>query len=458
MWAYAWGYLTEHWQVAANFILIAATHNAAAILTQNVVQRRRRSQKPEIVYWTVKMLAQDLFLAIIMGGYMESHRGLYIFYVVLKSVTAVTNFLILYYTYEGGAVRTALYGMASELVSVSVGGIVLFVLYKGKADMQEIIYLCPFTWKSLLFPVLCSVIFFTVYLLFGKQLKKLRDYPIRHRKFWVVFFVTYICITLAQSFLKYRTIIVGVYAVNFLVTGAAAAAVILCALRLYAKYRQQIIKENEFLKLQGRLMLLHMEAVREQILRMEADQEMIAGQIEEIQKMGRGKDTDHRIEKYLQRLRESYRSLGAGTYSDDLMADAVIYHYSRIFSEMGIRPEISFRTYRKGCLRGEVTAEILINLLETAVTENRQVAPTERFLRLQGGIVKNQAVFRMECPIGKYRWKKPGTVSYTTLKNWARRQGGLSGIRRDNGCLQIWIVLEGEKNEMVGRTDRSAAV
>lgn len=458
MWAYAWEYLTEQWQVAANFILIAATHNAAAILTQNVVQRRRRSQKPEIIYWTVKMLVQDLFLAIIMGGYMKSHRGLYLFYVVLKSVTAVTNFLILYYTYEGGAVRTALYGMASELISVSVGSIVLFVLYKGKADMQEIIYFCPFTWKSLLFPVLCSAIFLMAYLLFGKQLKKLRDRPIRHRKFWMVFFVTYICITLVQSFLKYRTIIVGIYAVNFLITGAAAVAVIFFALKLYAKYRHQIIKENEFLKLQGRLMLLHMEAVREQIRRMKADQEMIAGQMEEIRKMGTGKDTGHRAEKYLLRLQESYRSLEAGTYSDDLMADAVIYHYSRIFSEMGIRPEISFRTYRKGCLRGEVTAEILINLLETAVTENGQAAPKERFLRLQGGTVKNQAVFRMECPIGKYRWKKPGTVFYTTLKNCARRQDGLIGIRRDNGCQQIWIVLEGKKNEMGGRTDRSAAV
>ena len=258
MWAYAWEYLTEHGQVAVNFILIAATHNSMAILMQNVVQRRRRSQKPEIAYWTVKMLVQDLFLAIIMGGYMESHRGLYLFYVVLKSVTAVTNFLILYYTYEGGAVRTALYGMASELISVSVGSIVLFVLYKGKADMQEIIYFCPFTWKSLLFPVLCSAIFLMAYLLFGKQLKKLRDRPIRHRKFWIVFFVTYICITLVQSFLKYRTIIVGIYAVNFLITGAAAVAVIFFALKLYAKYRHQIIKEIEFLKLQGRLMLLHM--------------------------------------------------------------------------------------------------------------------------------------------------------------------------------------------------------
>lgn len=79
MWAYAGEFLTEQWRVAVNFALIAATQNAIAIMMQNIMQRRRRSQKPEIAYWTLKVLIQDLFLAIIMGGYMESHIGLYIF-------------------------------------------------------------------------------------------------------------------------------------------------------------------------------------------------------------------------------------------------------------------------------------------------------------------------------------------------------------------------------------------
>ena len=98
MWAYAGEFLTEQWRVAVNFALIAATQNAIAIMMQNIMQRRRRSQKPEIAYWTLKVLIQDLFLAIIMGGYMESHIGLYIFYIILKVITSVTNFLILYYT------------------------------------------------------------------------------------------------------------------------------------------------------------------------------------------------------------------------------------------------------------------------------------------------------------------------------------------------------------------------
>ena len=132
MWAYAGEFLSEQWRVAVNFILIAVTQITIAILAQNVVQRRKRSQKPEIIYWTVKMLIQDLFLAIIMGGYMESHGGIYTFYVILKAITSVTNFLILYYTYEGDAAKTALFGMGAELASVSIGGVSMVVVYRGK--------------------------------------------------------------------------------------------------------------------------------------------------------------------------------------------------------------------------------------------------------------------------------------------------------------------------------------
>ena len=250
---------------------------------QNIMQRRRRSQKPEIAYWTLKVLIQDLFLAIIMGGYMESHIGLYIFYIILKVITSVTNFLILYYTYAGGAVKTALCGMGAELASVSIGGISLFVIYRGDADLQQVAYLYPVSWRSLLFSALCFVIFAVVYLVAGKYLKMLRDYQIKHKKFWMAFFVTYICITIAQIFLEYSAVVVNAYAFNFLILASAGAMIILTVLRLYGKYRRQIFRENEFLKTRRRLMLLHMEAVREQILRMESEQKMIDAQMDEIQ-------------------------------------------------------------------------------------------------------------------------------------------------------------------------------
>lgn len=457
MWAYAGEFLTEQWRVAVNFVLIAATQNAIAIMMQNIMQRKRRSQKPEIVYWTLKVLVQDLFLAIIMGGYMESHIGLYIFYIFLKGITSVTNFLILYYTYADGAVKTALCGMGAELASVSIGGISLFVIYRGDADLQQVAYLYPVSWRSLLFSAFCFAIFTVVYLVSGKYLKRLRDCQIKHKKFWMAFFVTYICITLAQAFFAYRVIVVGIYIINFLVAASAGAVLIFTFLRLYEKYRQEIYRENEFLKTCRKLMLLHMEAVRAQILRMETELKMIDDQMKEIREMELKKSGDKRIREYLLRLKESYGTLQAGTYSDDFMVDAVLYHYGRIFSEMGIQPEISFRTYRRYCLSEGDAAEILMNLLEAGVSENMHAEDkTKCFLRLQGGTVKNQVIFRMECRRGKYRWKKTGGISFGVLKHCIKRLGGHIRIIRNPQQIEINIALE--RGEKYGGTDRSVTI
>lgn len=444
MWAYAGEFLTEQWRVAVNFALIAATQNAIAIMMQNIMQRRRRSQKPEIAYWTLKVLIQDLFLAIIMGGYMESHIGLYIFYIILKVITSVTNFLILYYTYAGGAVKTALCGMGAELASVSIGGISLFVIYRGDADLQQVAYLYPVSWRSLLFSALCFVIFAVVYLVAGKYLKMLRDYQIKHKKFWMAFFVTYICITLAQIFLEYSAVVVNAYAFNFLISVSAGAVIILTVLRLYGKYRRQIFRENEFLKTRRRLMLLHMEAVREQILRMESEQKMIDAQMDEIQKLEQSKDGSDRIKKYLETLKESYRTIQAGAYSDDFLVDAVLYHYGQILAEKGMQPEFSFGGYRKRSLPEENTVEILMNLLEIGMAENISSSGDKEthFLRMQGATVKNQVVFRMECRRRNGKWREKYGISYGALKRCVKRLGGQIDIIRSPERVQIQVALE----------------
>lgn len=146
-------------------------------------------------------------------------------------------------------------------------------------------------------------------------------------------------------------------------------------------------------------MLLHMEAVREQILRMESEQKMIDAQMDEIQKLEQSKVGSNRIEKYLETLKESYRTIQAGAYSDDFLVDAVLYHYGQILAEKGMQPEFSFGGYRKRSLPEENTAEILMNLLEIGMAENISSSGDKetRFLRMQGAIVKNQVVFRMEC-------------------------------------------------------------
>lgn len=444
MWAYAGEFLTEQWRVAVNFILIAVTQITIALMIQNIMQRRRHSLKLAVGYWILKMLILDFFLAIVMGGYMETHEGLFTFYIILKSLTAVANFLVIFYTYEGGAVRTALYSMCSEIVSVAIGSISLFAVYKGNTDILRIAYLYPVGWRSLLFSLLCFFIFLLIRLLFGKYLMRMRDYQIKHKKMLMVFFVIYVGLTIYQAFLEYNVRIVSVDIINVMLAAAAGAAIVFTVLRLYGKYRRQILRENEFLKTRRRLMLLHMEAVREQILRMEAEQKMIDAQMDEIQKLEQSKDGSNRIEKYLETLKESYRTIQAGAYSDDFLVDAVLYHYGQILAEKGMQPEFSFGGYRKRSLPEENTAEILMNLLEIGMAENISSSGDKetRFLRLQGATVKNQVLFRMECGRRKGKWREKYMISYGALKRCVKRLGGQTDIIRSPERVQIQVALE----------------
>ena len=444
MWEYAGRFMADQWRVAVNFAVIATTQITIAIMAQNVVQKRKHSLKLLIGYWFLKMLILDLFLAVIMGGYMETHEGFHAFYMVLKTLISITNFFVMYYTYEGGIVKTALFGMGTEIFSVTVGSIPLFVIYEDNVDMQ-IAYLYPVGWKSLLFVAMSFLIFAAVRLLFGKYLIKLRNYKIRHKKFWMSLFVIYVLCAIYQSVLGYQTTIISPYILNMLIVAAAGAAVAFAALNLYMQYRQQIFRENEFLKMRRHLMTLHMEAVREQILYMESQQRLINAQMEEIRKLELSGDMSGRIEKYLEMLKESYSTLQAGLYSDDFLVDAILYHYGQSFTERGVHPEFSFGNYQKGSLKEEDAAEILLDLLEAAMAEIERTEPENRFLRLQGGTVKNQTVFRMECSWGTGRlWRiKKGGASAGMLRRCVNRLGGQMKIIREEDCIQTEVVLAG---------------
>ena len=111
---------------------------------------------------------------------------------------------------------------------------------------------------------------------------------------------------------------------------------------------------------------------------------------------------------------------------------------------MGVNAEFSFGSYRGGCLDDEEAAAIMLELLETAVRENEHAAPEKRFLRLQGGTVKNQAVFRMECADGTKRHRGTGRCM-RGLKRRVKRLGGQMKVLRDSGKMVMEVLLNGEK-------------
>ena len=127
------------------------------------------------------------------------------------------------------------------------------------------------------------------------------------------------------------------------------------------------------------------------------------------------------------------------------MLDSILYSYAGMFEKQGVTPEFSFGTYRRGLKEEDVT-EVLIILLETASAEIGKADPENRFLRLQGGTVKNQMIFRMECACreGKLRriGKDRGCARMGMLKHRLKRLGGQLTVSRGGDCVRAEAVLK----------------
>ena len=71
----------------------------------------------------------------------------------------------------------------------------------------------------------------------------------------------------------------------------------------------------------------------------------------------------------------------------------------------------------------------------------------KRFLRLQGGTVKNQVVFRMECAYGdsRLRGSRKGSVlsELRMLRRYVKELGGQMKVLRDGERFQTEIITPG---------------
>ena len=214
---------------------------------------------------------------------------------------------------------------------------------------------------------------------------------------------------------------------------------IICALvlgiRLLQSWHRQVLRMYNYLTKQRALMRLHSEAVRHQIDLMERQQAEIDEQMEKLSEMEDLSEKNRTASEYLEKLKAQYGAIRAGVYSDDHMLDSVLYSYAGIFEKYGVTPEFSFGTYRRGCLKEENVTEVLLDLLETALSEIRRADQEKRYLRLQGGTVKNQVFFQMECANGSRRLRRISKVrtfaEIGMLRHHLKRLGGQLTVSRN---------------------------
>ena len=458
MWEQAWSTLAEQKYIVLNVMLTSAAQITIAILATDMILRRKHSPVCQLIYLFAKVSILDILFYILLRDYLNQHFGLSYFLALLKVGFSVVFILVQRYTYDAGFIKCCLYSLATELCAVCIGASSMILAGNMDKSMENM-YFSSISWNSLKFLLFSFSIFyifrFIVRRFFSAQMERLKDHTIKYEKFWTVIWMFYIGTAVYQNMPKGQLDLASSYRMGVVMLAVLAIGTIFFIAWIYRKYQDQIRQEHEFLNIKQNLMVLHMKAVRQQILDMENEQRMIDQQMENIQQIGNFEGIVQ-IENYLRMLKNQYRKIQAGMYTDDVFVDSVLY-YADMLRRKKRELEISFAQYQKNSLDEMCAGKILMCLME-AVLVNSQQGKQGYKVRLYGGTVKNQVIFQLEYNLQVNKRMKERTVLqklrhlyqsrkiFKTLRRCVKQFGGSMQISENENRLKIETILAGRNN------------
>ncbi|WP_287478454.1 hypothetical protein [Anaerostipes sp.] len=165
---------------------------------------------------------------------------------------------------------------------------------------------------------------------------------------------------------------------------------------------------------------------------------MIDQQMENIRQIGNFEGTVQ-MKNYLKTLQDQYQRIQAGMYTDDVFVDSVLYYYADMLRRKNLTLEISFAKYQRNSLDEMCAGKILVCLMETALASDLEEGQNHN-VKLYGGTVKNQVIFRLECGMPERKGCRDKKVM-KTLKDCVRQYGGSIEIEKKDDRLEMKIIL-----------------
>lgn len=431
MWGQIWANLAGQKVIIMNLIILGTIHSAIAILVQDELLRRVHSVKWIALCCAVKIIIIDCVFQMGLGADMEHYPAAQWFLMFLRTVYFILYLFAFWYTYEDSIIKSVLISISGELLALAISRGSIILLQNPGSGIEDM-YSSPFGWRTVLLCLLCFAMFFCIRFLVrtfcGKKISRFRNQELKHKEFWTVIFFLYIGVAFYQGTLSSLERIFRTYIIGLLIVVLVLIAAFCLAVWSYRKYQQQIFQEHEFLNIKQNLMLLHMKAVRQQIQNMEMEQQIIDRQMEKIKQIGVFEGTVQ-IENYIKAIQNQYQKIQAGVYSDDMFVDSVLHYYADIFKRQHLLLEISFARYRKNSLDEMCVGKVLMCLLEAALIKNEEDGQRESTIKLYGGTVKNQVIFRLEYKVPEDRRAKERT-SLQRLRRHSQSRKPVKTLRR----------------------------
>ena len=432
----------------SRYILLTLTNVLSLYAVLCLVLKKKRSARSMLMYMMGKMIVVNIFLNQICGEYIASSPVSLSFYMIITLLTGILNYWMIFYTFSGSLAKILLVSLICEIVICVTGSSFMIGanLLKGNPDIWGMGG--SVSWEDLLVPAGMLLFCTLLYKKGAKRFGAIKNYELKHQKVWG----TACCICMIGGNFTMFPLYNQRFVLSAIIFFCVFVLLIICALvlgiRLLQSWHRQVVRMHNYLTKQRELMRLHSEAVRHQIELMEWQQAEIDEQIEKLSEMEDLSEKNRTASEYLEKLKAQYGAIRAGVYSDDHILDSVLYSYAGIFEKCGVTPEFSFGTYRRGGLKEENVTEVLLDLLETALSEIRGADPGKRFLRLQGGTVKNQVVFRMECACGSEKTRSLGSCRASAgmgmLKHRVKKLGGKTKVSRNSAYVLTEVLMDGK--------------
>lgn len=446
MWEQIGVMIIEQKNELINLFLMAVAHIAVNLMIQNEILRRKHSSACLFIYAVGKAVVLDLFFYIVLHDVIQQYAAAYLCFLLLKVVLSIIFFPLWMYTYDADFLKCFLYCVASEVPTVVFSGISMSLAERIDGNMKSL-YHAPVGRGIIIFLFFYFLIFFSLRFLvrrfFKKWLNWLRDREIKHKLFWKIMIVCFFLmdiISLTAGRADDAERLAAMYRLSVVLIVIVILSVGLLGIWIYRNYQKQVRQRNEFLKVWQKLITFHMKTVRQQILDMEYEQQMINQQMEKIQGVRSEELADGKIKKYLDDLKNQYRGIQAGIYSDDIFVDSVLCYYADILKRRKTAMEVSFQKYQKGCLEEIYAGKILMSLMETALEDTEETG--SRLVKICGASIQNQVIFWMECDWGK---GKSGHV-LRAIKHTARECRGSMKIKKQQERLQIEMITMGNRS------------
>lgn len=377
--------------VTARWLLVCATNLTTMFFIVFYVLEKRRSPQILYIYLVAKLLIINIFVNIILLYFYSDSEWVQAVNITVVCVAGIFNYVILYYTFDGGLLKISLVACVAELITIFWGYSVLgiFNFLESRDDLWELSV--GIHWMDVGIPVVQIGVLVLAGYCFRMKRELIRKYEVRHRRILWILAIAYPLIATITSLLDARK--------NTLAFGGGITAVFMSGLTIIIflivkKYQSRVRKEQGFLDLQCRIMETHYVAVQRQIYDMEKSQALIDEQMKNIMQMEQRAADNGKIKSYLNDLKQMYQDIQAGMYGDDWMLDSVIYMQEKAAKRQGVRLEYSIEIYDTGKIERLDIVQIFMVLLEFGIQVNEGLA--DRWVQLSAAAVKNQLVIELK--------------------------------------------------------------